>query len=594
MEIVLKDGTVLQAADDADPRDVKRRFGIQQLKAAHPEEYDPNSEAFHQKNAPVKYIDVPVNRRGPGTGTAEGGGRGTMNMVDPSIENERAAVGSGLLRGWKGLTNLVLPDKLTPEWASDKNIEEMDKLDQDLPAEGKMLGGIAATAPLGGGTGAALGTGSRAVGAGSMLGRALASPLTRTAVEGGLNGAVFADPKEQGEGALAGSVLGMTLHGAGKGAGRLTRGLIEKSQAAKDLEQLASQHGEEIFTPVAQAASEDGIVNSLGKGFYKEALPIVPGVRGQVTRQSEAAAEKLREIAVKEALPPGATMPANAGKNVSGATSQMKQQFDDVFDKTVKSYSFNVPKDLKQQIVSIIKAKADPKTTVDSTTLDKISSEVDAIMKRFSDGKSSIDGQNLLNVKSEISDLLKQAPGHQKGAYGAADQWIEDHIASELKQGGSKVNLADLQKYLDSKPAYRAFIPLKKSAEQSVDKEGRFLFRTLARNAKNSPEQRALGQIGAETLDKSVATGGITGKILAGLGMGGTGIGAFMSLPATLTMLGAGNVLASKGAQKAVLGDTKMQKFIVELLRNNPRLARNAGSAARAATVQAAVGDNYE
>lgn len=610
MEIELEDGTILEAPDDANPdeveRDYKRQIGIAALQAKNPGEYDPNSSLYKAKYGAQGKVDVPVLNMDPterqkyldmglDSNTIDRlfKSRGSTKSMIPGSDHT-AAVGSGMLRGWKGVTNLALPDSLTPSWASDETLKNMDERDAELPLSGKIIGGAAATAPLSMGTGALLSTASKAAPAASVLARTMASPYARSAIEGATQGAIYADPDKQGQGALVGGVLGPTLTGLGKVGGRILRGTIAKSEAAKALEQLAGQHGDDIFLPISQAASEEDIVSRLGKTLYKDALPIVPGVKGKLQRQGAQAADKLREIALKEALPPGATLPANAGTKVSAAVDQMAQQFDDVYDKTVKSYAFNVPKDLKTEVAATVKKMTDPKTTVNKTTLNKVTSEVEALMKQFSDGKPSIDGQNLLNVKREISELLKQARNHEKPVWKAADKWIDDHIIAEMKQGGSKLNLDDLKSYLELTPAYRAFAPVKAAAGQAADKEGRFLFRTLARVAKNSPEQRAIGQIGAETVDKSAAAGGLTGKILAGLGMGGAGFGAMMSPGATVAALAGGNALATKPVQRALLGDTKLQKLIVELLRNNPNAARRAGALARGAAVQSTVGEENE
>lgn len=636
MEIELPDGTVLEAPDDADIKAVVRGYQRQQriakLKEQNPGDYDPSSREFQEKYAPVKYENDSYGIADPSTGKPIGKltpkeregfwaavDRGTIDVVnrqgkklknltpeereeyfaygernkvpEGSLENIRAGVGSGMIRGWKGLTNLVLPDSLTPEWASDENIREMDERDRHLPGAAKVMGGVASTLPLGGITGNALNTASRALPAASVLSRALASPATRAAVEGATQGAIFADPDEQGRGALTGAITGTALHGLGRTLGRLNRGLIKKSDEALAIEQLAGQHGDEIFIPISQGASEKTMGGRIAKTLYKEALPIVPGVKGQLNRQAETAADKLREIAVKEALPPGAKLPQNAGSRVGDAVRSLKGKFDEIYDRTIKSYAFNIPKDLDDQIINRIKADTDPKTTVNKQTLSEVTAKVRELMTKFSDGKTSIDGQNLLNVRDEISSLIKQAPRHEKSVLKSAQKWIDDHIVAELKQGGSKVNLKDLQDYLDLTPAYRAFEPLRKSAQQAIDKEGRFLFRTLARNAENSPEQKVIGQLGAKVLDKPAATGTLTGKILAGLGMAGTGIGAFMSLPATLAMLAGGNTLATKGVQKSLLGDTRLQRKLVEALRNNAKAVRRAGSVARAAAVQETVGE---
>lgn len=370
------------------------------------------------------------------------------------------------------------------------------------------------------------------------------------------------------------------------------------------------------------------------------------------------AAEKLREIALREGLPDGFTLPPEAGKKVGLATARIQQYFDDAYDDTIKSYAFNVPSNLKDDLTSLIKAKGGQKTTVNQQTIDKVNADVRALIDRFSNGGKVLDGSNLLNVKREISDLITQAKGHEKFAYQAADEYLDDIVRTELKQGvtsrklagkaypdendqwwvavhekgkdpykpltelgpfsyqqathmeksgnfgklsdeilygKSSRNLADLKRYEELTPAYRAFKPVKDAAEAEADKEGRFLFRTLARKAKRSPEQRALGQIGAATLDRSPVTSGIAGKVLAGAGALGTaGFGAYMGLVPAATAIAGGNALASKPAQRLLLGDTKFQKMLSEALRKNPELTKQLGSLGRAAVVSQTRGEGDE
>jgi hypothetical protein len=634
-EIELEDGTVLELEDGEDPnaaeRDYVRQRGIAALKAKDPGQYDPESVEWKRANSAAEQEKTLVGIADPKTGidlsrlpmdqrerffkesaknTSVVGKSGKFlkdlspeeqaqfwSDIDKSsspkmnLENTRAGIGSGMVRGWKGLTNLVLPDSLTPEFASDENIQEMDKRDEDLPMIPKLVGGAAATAPLSMGTGALLSTASKAAPAASILTRTLASPFTRSAVEGATQGAIYADPDEQGKGALIGGALGPALTGLGKAGGRLLRGTVAKSEPAKALEQLAAQHGEEIFLPISQAASDEGIFGRLMKSFYKEALPIVPGVKGKLERQGANAAEKLREIALREGLPSGGQLPANAGKKVSEAVGHIQRQFDDAYDSTVKSYAFNVPKDVDVGLANKIKALADPKTTVNSETVGKVTSELKSLLTKFSNGKTAIDGQNLLNVKREISDLMGMAKGHEKVAYKAADEFVDDIIINDLKQGGSKQNLADLKQYLELTPAFRAFTPVKAAAGKATDEEGRFLFRTLAKSAKNSPEQRAIGQIGKATVDQRAAAASPVGRILSTVATLGTAPSLYMAPTTTAAVIGGANLLATKGVQKTLLGDTKLQRRIVDLLRRHPKTAKGAGSLVRGAAVQTAAGE---
>lgn len=599
-EIELEDGTVLEVEDGVPPeqaeKDYLRQVRVSALKTQNPAEYDPTSEAFKAKygaagKRQTEIVDMSPERQ---QYLLSIGIRPSQlphvkkKKIDIQDKPQLAATGSGMLRSWKGLTNLVLPDSLTPEWASDENIREQDERDKDLPFLGKMAGSVAATAPLSAGLGSAqrgltaLSTASKAP---AVLTRALGSAPARAVLEGGTQGAIFADPDEQGEGALMGAALGYGLNRLGAAGGRVMRGTVKQSQAAKDLAQLAGQHGDDIFLPIAQAADEGDITSRLAKSFYKEALPIVPGTSGKLEGQATAAQNKLREIALKEALPPGGALTPNAGEKVDDAVAALRGQFDKAYDDTVKSYAFNIPSDLRQQITTAVKASGGPKTTVNQITTNRVADDVEKLIKQFADGKKTIDGTNLLNVKREIGELIGMAKKHEIPALRSAEKVIDDIIVNDLKQGGSKQNLADLKKYLELTPAYRSFQPVAAAAKGAADKEGRFLFRTLARAAKNSPEQRVLGQLGRATVDKPVTRGGVVGKILAGLGTGGLGYGAFMAPHLAAATVVGGNALATKGAQKFLLGSTKVQRKIAEFLRNHPDAVRRLGSAGRASVV---------
>lgn len=566
MDVKLPSGIILWVEDDATPEQIKARV-----------------QAFRTKFRELKEERYAKEKADPTSG---------MSVLDKF----GAGVGSGGAQIARGATNLALPDSLTPEFASDETIREKARLEAPLTntdsgAFGQMVGQGVATLPVGLGTGAAARALTGATRAGKVLKATLGNPFGRSAVEGATTGAITADPEHRGLGAVIGSALSSSMSGLGGMGGRVNSGLIKKSEAAEDLQHLAGQHGEDIFIPISQSGSEDDFVSRIGKQFYKEALPIVPGVGFRLKGQAAKAADKLREISVREALPPGASMPSNAAKDMKGAVRGLKTEFDKAYDDTVKSYAFNIPSDFDVQLADKITKSAGPKTKVDNVTLGKITTMVRGLVDQFSDGKTTIDGSNLLNVKRSISRLMRGAEGHEKGPLMAADSVIDDIITNDLKQGGSKQNLADLQKYQELTPAYRAFTPLEKSVKAAAGKGGKFNFSTLARNSGRSPEQSIIGELGSEVLDKPAASSTLTGKVLANLGMAGAGFGAFMSVPATLAAIGGGHALASKTAQKAMLGDTAMQRAMVEALRKHPELARMTGSAIRNSVVSE-YGDN--
>lgn len=572
MEIELPDGTVLEAPDGADIQKVVKGYKLQQRIASNPEEYAPNSPKY----SPVG--DEPLVE-GTGSGMIRAT-RGIASLLNKTINAHPLA---------KMVGGVNLPNK---EFYSQEAADRQTEIDTPLMntrkgALGRMLGETAittaVTAPIGG-------IGAVKPGA-NVLARTLGSAPMRAAVEGGIGGAITSDPDEQGEGALKGAAISAILDRFLAGGGRAIRGLVKKSQAAQEIEQLAGQHGEDIFIPLSQAADETDAISRIGKQVYSEALPIIPGVKYRLNKQGREAGEKLREIAIKEATPDGVSLPANPGRNVEESVNVLQKGFDDTLDDTVKSYAFQVPSSFKNDVVRAMRASASPKTTVNSETLSVLSSKIDDLMQKFSNKSGVIDGENLLNLRGEISTLLKRAKGYETGPLNAAINHVDDMIKTQLKQGNVQQNLTDLQRYLDLEPAARAFKPLKEAAGASPETEGRFLFKTLARKATGSPEQRAIGQLGAQTLDKPAATGTLTGRILANVGVAGAGIGAFMEPTTTAAVMAGGQVLTSKVAQKALMGDLKAQRAIASYIQSHPDQIQNVERFLRQAAVSGQSGE---
>jgi hypothetical protein len=205
-------------------------------------------------------------------------------------------------------TNLLLPDSLTPEWATDEAIQKQDELDVALNATGggmtgRILGGLALTAPLGGPVGAgakALAAGSTVARAAPTLARTLRAGATMAGVEGGMQGALFSNPGEGLEGALKGAVLGgglskgAQLVGAGGRALKRTLG-AELSDEAVTLQKLL---GHNEFIPLSQSAKP-----GVWKQIYSGLVANTPKA-GQVLRgQREAALGRYNEFVLTKALP---------------------------------------------------------------------------------------------------------------------------------------------------------------------------------------------------------------------------------------------------------------------------------------------------
>jgi hypothetical protein len=222
-----------------------------------------------------------------------------------------AGMGHAFVRGGEGLANLV---GLGP---SKENLKEEDKQAQALLNTGWGRGGdiagqVIESLPLGMGTGAGL----RAAGvigkAGAPAALATATRLGKflpntiraltAAGEGGLQGAVYADPDKVGESAGYGAVLGGTLGKLGQVGGRITRGIVEQSPAATALIQAAKDEGKNLFLPISQAAKSGFGLSGAAKGFYQHMLPYAIGVESQLKGQSAKAAEESRTVAANLAM----------------------------------------------------------------------------------------------------------------------------------------------------------------------------------------------------------------------------------------------------------------------------------------------------
>lgn len=541
LEIELPDGTVLDAPDGADVKQVVRGYKLSKLKAEQPEEYDPQSEEYGKKygtetSAPVSFFSG-VKRMDAGMG----------NLAQKYLPYSLP----GLLA------------KLHPERYTDKALKQEDVDDTALKEQhpvarfgGEAAGAAAvgmATAPIE----------APAVGAGILL-RTLGHPTTRAALEGVVPAMAASDPEEQAKGGGTGAVLSGLMERLFKGGGRLVKGLVQKSDAAKDLEQLAAQHGEEIFTPLSQAAGDQDAVTRLAKTGYQEGLSLIPGVKGKLARQAADAESKVREIALREAAPTGSPLPNKAGENVADAVNTIEDSISREYADTVKSYAFNVPETLADDVSAAIK-KAIP--NIDDTTTTKMAGLVNATMTRFSSGKGVIDGENLIKVRDVLARAKVQP--EEAAALKVAQKQIDNLIESELSQGSSASNLRDLARFKDLAEPERQFAGVKASANAASAHGGNFSPAQLARNA-TDPTQKYLGSTANEVLGQPAASSSMAGRIVAGLTIGGYGV--FIDPASAAAAFVGGNAMATKVAQKALMGDTRAQKAIQKLIEDNPQI----------------------
>ena len=599
MEIELPDGTILDAPDGANIKRVVQGYYASKGRTAAA-----SKPATPDTNDPVSgtntYFDIPS--------------MSFKERPNNALDTMTEGIGSGMVRLGRGVGNVLVkamnavgPERNDPTSImtgdrrlihggpfSDEAVKEQDAIDAPLLGTGagragQVIGETAASLPISGaygGVARALPAAVDALGAGraaALAGRVLGNPLVRGGAEGAVNAAAAADPDQQGNAALAGGALGTGLSGVFGVLGRAARGIAQKSDAARQLENIAGDSGKDIFIPLSQAADEHGdLITQGAKTLYKDVLPAVPGTTGQLRGQTSRALDTVRELALERSDPTGAVVQPGAGSNPTAAVSALKDAFDQEYASTVKRYKFDVPADFSDQVETRIKAAI---PDVDSQTLDGVTQAIDGQMQRFSSGRPSIDGQNLLNAKNASSALYRKMEGPERAALRAGVGVYDDVIAKELGQSADPNAAADLARYQGLADPYSAYRQVGKAAQAATGNTGQFTPRQLAIAAKGKGPLAPLAQAAQGTLGQPVVSGyGLFGHT----GVVGTAYGLLSHPAGTAAVIGGGNLLATRTVQRAMMGDTAAQKAITAMLDAHPEMAAAVQTAVRnAVTTQA-------
>lgn len=472
------------------------------------------------------------------------------------------------------------------------------------------VGSIAAdaimTAPLG-----VVGRGMQAGQNLPVVGRLLGNRTAQAAVEGGLAGAMTADPGERGGDIARGAAFGSAMERGGRLLGRTMEGLVKRSPDAKAIDDLADLHGTQVRLPLATAASDEGVISPLAKFLYGKVIPALPGTSGTLGRQSQRAGAQLREIAMKEAAPGGmgSTSPGYAGglpmttAKQTGAGSNVRMSMKDIQDAfqreyatTIKSYSFNQPQ--VQDFANYLQQRF---PNIDNSTLTSVAKNFDGLMQRYSKG-GILDGDNLVRAKSELARFGREATNDRVGqSYYQAQEFLDEVVKRELSQGGNFQNMVDLQRYLDLAEPWKNFQRVQRATARSKDPDGMFTPQELMRSvkamsgdaelARGTAPMQELAALGEKTVGRaadppSFLERGITWSTLAAAGLlGGPGT--------TAGLWAAGRAASSPAVQDILMGTTSTQKALVDAMRKRPMTKRMLGADIRN-TAAAEVADDEQ
>lgn len=463
---------------------------------------------------------------------------------------------------------------------------------------GELAADAVMTAPLG-----VVGRGMEAVAGSSRVpavaGRIMGSRPAQAAVEGGLAGALNADPEARGKGAFQGATAGAVFERGGRLLGRTMQGLVLRSPEARQLDQLADLHQTQIRLPLAQAASDEGVVSPLMKFVYGRVLPSLPGAESAMARQGQRAGSQFRELAMKEASPGGlgsqqagyaAGLPLTTGKQVGagGDVRMSMKNIQDAFQReyatTIKSYAFNQP-----QTADFAARLQQRFPNIDDSTLNGVTRTFDSLSNQYSKN-GVLDGDNLVRMKSQLAELGRQAGDDRAGqSFYQAQEFLDDVVRSELRQGNNPQNLLDLQRYDDLAEPWKNFQRVQRAAARSKDPEGQFTPQELSRVVKSMGSDRDLARgsapmqelaaLGERTVGQSVPNPTFLERAATMSALGGMGI--LTGPGGAAALYGIGRTAASPAIQDALMGTTRAQKALTEALRKRPLTKRLVGADVR-------------
>ena len=472
------------------------------------------------------------------------------------MEKFRAGIGQGMTHVARSLGNLG-------GLISDEDMEEALALDSSLLETGAGLAGsitgqVAGTLPIGGAVGGAAKVLTAARGASmagrgaNILGKALASPVGRGAVEGGLTGAVLAEHDDRAYMGGFGTGLGGGFGGLGKAMGYAWRNF---KLPWVNLSKEASKHMETTgggFIPLSHSLPQGGLI----KQFYEAVLANFPGAGAKIRGQYANALDDFRRVAAEMTHPPTAQVYDDALQRMVPLEFTPGQPMQSIF-KQLDDYWDNAFDAAKRADVDVGNFRL-PATV--QSTVDDLSGGM------FPQLSGKVKGGQLLELRNGLnrimSDLDPTQPLNQsiRGQYKAVVKQIDDMMERSLPK--------DIWDDLAAKrPYYKNYLDLTKAA-QKAGKEGfeanpaQLASTTAQRGGKaarigEGTELQQASQTAHKVLPPFPSREGIY-QLVAALGLGSSMIGfiAGTGVPA-IAVGGAyalGRVMSSKGFQRAISG----------------------------------------
>lgn len=474
-------------------------------------------------------------------------------------------VGSGFANVGRRGTNLVLPDSLTPKFASDEAIAEADKLDEPLletgaGATGRVVGEIAATAPLTAGAGAVAGRAAAAL-PGAVRGARGAATVGRLATamgEGALGGALTTGD------AAEGAAWGAGLHSLGGLVSKIARGAKRTPAAQRLLDQG--------FDLTPGQMNPRGVLNQA-----EQAMGSVPGLSQLVTPAREAAERSIMPALVRDAT----GLPPVAGEQLDDLMRRAVQSFDQRYAQ-FRGFPATQPIDVRR----VTRALRDPNILAAPTERRGVARFVAEQLHRLPPargGRSTVG--DLMAVRSSIrkaaADANKAGNLDRAALLDAAEEAVSDSINQAMPTRFRNMLSAVDEDYSRYKTWSKAVHSARDRPRGPTLPEARgALAREMSDSAYNRGTRRAADrqtlQDASEAFETVSAPTGARiltlGGLMAGGAVGGGPIGAAAVPAAVALMAGPGRRFAqgSTTLQRAMraAGNDPTMRAIIDALRS--------------------------
>lgn len=500
--------------------------------------------------------------------------------------SDDSSFGQNLLEGTgRGMVNIArnVGNLMGMEGYSDEELREANRLDESLMSTGggmigSAVGETALTLPIGGaalagakagvkGLQAARGLAGAARG-GQVGGRVGALPLALAgATEGASVGALAAGPDDRGAGALIGGLAGGTLSGVGSGLRRMREGMVKTSDDAASYIARAKAAGVDTELPVTMAADRGGLSGMVAS--ISDKLEALPGLTRVSKISKDKATKDYAEVVIREAAPKGFKGTLTKGGTVQEVVEDLTKFYKKGYADSVGGHVFNAGEDFMGAAFRRVDDQIDE---LGEGAVEAAKEKFAQIISRYAkDGV--IDGADIGIIKSRIArEAAEFGDSRMSKAIRNMTGGLDDMIEEQLSIGTK--NLGDLAKFKNLNSKYGNYMDLEDLSHRARKTEGMFtpqqhLDTIAARGSKADVAQglarsQKATQQAARTVGRTPEKPDMIDRMVGYFALGGGGAAA---APATIAVYL--TALASKlpSGQRALLGNTAIQKGIADILK---------------------------